>query len=237
MASLNFLVNRLLTFPLTKERFEKERKIIQNVARWNGFEVDIVNQIIRKQKFKKLVQNSTTFQTTPDSTKFVTIPFAPFVTKGLSKVFKELDLKVVHTSGSTLQNLLGNPKDKVGVLGKSGIYEISCNDCDHKYIGQTRRSVTTRFKEHMAHLRFGRFERSSVAQHIYENDHIININNVKLIRAITNCKFLDAWESLEIHKNLDKLMNSDSGPLPRSPLYSLVAVGSGRKVGGTTTLD
>ncbi|KAJ8976972.1 hypothetical protein NQ317_004004 [Molorchus minor] len=31
MASLNFLVHRLLSFPLSKERFEKERKLIKDI--------------------------------------------------------------------------------------------------------------------------------------------------------------------------------------------------------------
>lgn len=44
----------------------------------------------------------------------------------------------------TLQNRLGNPKDKLEDFGKSSIYEIECKDCDSKYYGQTR--IRTRFK-------------------------------------------------------------------------------------------
>jgi hypothetical protein len=51
------------------------------------------------------------------------------------------------------------------------IYEINCKDCNQKYIGQTKRPIITRFKEHMAHRKFGRFEKSSAAQHIFESDH------------------------------------------------------------------
>ncbi|KAJ8941785.1 hypothetical protein NQ318_006821 [Aromia moschata] len=67
--------------------------------------------------------------------------------------------------------LLGNPKDKINNNEKSGIYEISCKDCDQKYIGQTKRSILTRFKEHMAHLKYGRTEKSCVAQHAFYNNH------------------------------------------------------------------
>ncbi|KAJ8946277.1 hypothetical protein NQ318_023128 [Aromia moschata] len=78
--------------------------------------------------------------------------------------------------------LLGNPKDKINNNEKSGIYEISCKDCDQKYIGQTKRSILTRFKEHMAHLKYGRTEKSCVAQHAFDNNHRIDINNLELIR-------------------------------------------------------
>ena len=74
---------------------------------------------------------------------------------------------MVHSSGNKL-HLLGNPKDKIELNERSGIYEISCKDCNLKYVGQTKRPIITRFKEHMAHLRYGRAEKSSVAQHAFK---------------------------------------------------------------------
>ncbi|KAJ8947663.1 hypothetical protein NQ318_009547 [Aromia moschata] len=119
------------------------------------------------------------------------------------------------------QTLLGNPKDKINNNEKSGIYEISCKDCDQKYIGQTKRSILTRFKEHMAHLKYGRTEKSCVAQHAFDNNHRIDINNLKLIRNVTNSRLLDAFESLEIIK-CNNSMNKDNGPIPTSPLFALI---------------
>lgn len=57
---------------------------------------------------------------------------------------------------------------------KSGIYEISCKDCYEKYVGQTRRSLETRFKDHMGRLKYRRIDISSVAQYALENTHRIN---------------------------------------------------------------
>ena len=85
---------------------------------------------------------------------------------------------------------------------KCGIYEISCKDCNQKYVGQTRRSIQTRFKEHMAHLKYGRTEKSSVAQHAFDNNHRIDKNNLRLIRNVRNNRQLDAFESLEISRCL-----------------------------------
>ncbi|KAI4469133.1 giy-yig endonuclease superfamily [Holotrichia oblita] len=135
---------------------------------------------------KKTVKESTTFREDVKASPVVTLPYAPFITKGSSKIFKELDLRIVYSSGTSLRSLIGNPKDKIQPLEKSGIYEINCKDCNQKYIGQTRRAVSTRFKEHMANLRFNRIEKSSVAQHIFETDHNIDHTNVKLIRQINN---------------------------------------------------
>jgi hypothetical protein len=41
----------------------------------------------------------------------------------------------------------------------------------------------------MAHRKFGRFEKSSVVQHIFESDHRIDETNLKLVRSVNNCKF------------------------------------------------
>ena len=222
MASLNFLVHRLLTFPLNKVRYEKELEVIKHGARCNGFQPQIIYKLIRKFNYRNFLKESTTFREEVTNTPFVTLPFAPSITKGLSKIFKGLDLGTVYSSGTNLRSLIGNPKDKVQPLEKSGIYEISCKNCNQKYIGQTRRSISTRFKEHMANLKHNRIEKSSVAQHIFENDHNIDHSNVKLIRPISNCKFLNVFESLEIYKNKSCLMNSDNGPIPHSSLFSLM---------------
>ncbi|KAJ8958672.1 hypothetical protein NQ318_016397 [Aromia moschata] len=101
MASFNFLIHRLLNFPLSKEKFEHEKQLIKNIAKSNGYSVHLIDK-----------------------------------------------------------RFLGNPKDKLDNNEKSGIYEISCKDCDQKYIGQTKRSILTRFKEHMAHLKYDRTEKS-----------------------------------------------------------------------------
>ncbi|KAJ8942119.1 hypothetical protein NQ318_000714 [Aromia moschata] len=116
--------------------------------------------------------------------------------------------------------LLGNPKDKIDNNEKSGIYEI-CKGCDPEYIGQTKRSICTRFKEHMAHLKYGRTEKSCVAQHAFDNNHRIDTNNLKLIRNVRNSRQLDAFESLEIIK-CNNSMNKDNGPIPTSPLFALI---------------
>ncbi|KAJ8941391.1 hypothetical protein NQ318_011828 [Aromia moschata] len=128
----------------------------------------------------------------------------------LNKTFQEyapyweqhnINNNLVYNSKNELQMLLGNPKDKIDNNEKSGIYEISCKNCDQKYIGHTKRSILTRFKEHMAHLKYGRTEKSYVAQYAFDNNHRIVINNLKLIRNVTNIRQLDAFESVTVLTN------------------------------------
>ncbi|KAJ8951751.1 hypothetical protein NQ318_012602, partial [Aromia moschata] len=177
MASFNFLIHRLLNFPLSKERFGHEKRLIKNIDK--SYILKLLIYLTRT------LYNSTTFRRDTDNSKFASLPYEPKFTRGLYKIFKIININLVYNSKNKLQTLLGNPKDKIDNNEKSGIYEISCKDCDQKYIGQTKRSILTRFKEHMAHLKYGRTEKSCVAQHASDNNHRIDINNLKLIRNLT----------------------------------------------------
>ena len=46
-------------------------------------------------------------------------------------------------------HIFAKPKDPVTKEQRTdAIYSIPCNDCDHEYIGQTKRQFSTRLKEH-----------------------------------------------------------------------------------------
>ncbi|KAJ8952070.1 hypothetical protein NQ318_010980 [Aromia moschata] len=71
MVSFKFLIHRLLNCPLSKERFEHEKKIIKNIARNYGYSVHLIDKLIRKHTFKRTLYNSTTFRSDTDNSKFV----------------------------------------------------------------------------------------------------------------------------------------------------------------------
>lgn len=64
------------------------------------------------------------------------------------------------------------------------MYEVNCKGCDQNYVGQTRRSIRTRFKEYMDHFKYRRIEKFSVAQCAFEYNRTKNIDNLKLIMYV-----------------------------------------------------
>ncbi|KAF9789071.1 hypothetical protein SFRURICE_005673 [Spodoptera frugiperda] len=62
-----------------------------------------------------------------------------------------------------LRNLLRSPKDK-DPLAVPGVYMIPC-DCGSSYIGETRRNITTRLKEHIRSVKNMDTHTSAVAEH------------------------------------------------------------------------
>jgi hypothetical protein len=87
-----------------------------------------------------------------------------------------------------------------------GIYQIDCLGCSIPYIGQSRRSITTRFKDHHRNIRKNHPELSSIADHVisHMNDprskHDINLDNFTLLKEVCRPYHLVAFESYYILK-------------------------------------
>jgi hypothetical protein len=220
LGAFHALVHRLVNIPLSKDNYFKELINIKRIASQNGFKESIIDNLIKKHKHKKLIQNTTTLTQNKNS-RYIKLPFHPQLTKGLNKIFKSVDTKISFSSNNKLKHLLGNTKDKIDASNKSGIYKINCSSCDSAYIGQTRRNIKTRFKEHMAHYRYNRPEKSSIALHLLNEGHHTSEKELKLIKQTPN-HLLDAYESIFIHKFKNVVVNNDKGPIPFSPLYSFL---------------
>ena len=80
--------------------------------------------------------------------------------------------------------LINNKIDQIYKLDKSGVYKLTCHDCDAFYIGQTGRSFQTRYSEHVRALnRLNRSDNinlesiSTYAIHLHESNHSASNNN------------------------------------------------------------
>jgi hypothetical protein len=65
------------------------------------------------------------------------------------------------------------------------IHTIPC-DCDRSYIGETRRPLEVRIKEHKYNLTQGLLEKSKLAQHAYEEGHKICWNKARVLQIEPN---------------------------------------------------
>ena len=216
-AAFNSMIHRALKYPLSLENRKKELKTIKSIAALNGYPVSLVDKLENKIQFKIDFANATTFRPDTPPKKYARMPYNPTLNKGLNNLFKTVGITLAHSNPSNLRSLLGNPKSKDNTLHKSGIYEIDCADCDKLYIGQTKRRLITRFKEHIAHFKFNRRGRSSVADHIFDTGHRIFLDNAKLIKPVNNPSLLSPYESIKLaHVAENRKMNSDGGPLSDS---------------------
>ena len=89
--------------------------------------------------------------------------------------------------------------------------KIPCASCPWNYAGETKRSFTTRRKEHMRNLKHCT-KGSNVAKHAWTFNHVIDFNNSKIIDKANNRnrKTLESWHTA-------KTIGADNNscPLPR----------------------
>ena len=108
---------------------------------------------------------------------------------------------------NTLKNMLirNSPVQKGGC-----IYEIPCNHCNKRYIGQSGKELTTRLKQHQYNVRIGNTA-SSLFYHMNEYNHTINWKEAKEIMHCNDFVKRNILESCIIKKNCKDLLNTSPG--------------------------
>lgn len=221
-SAFHSMIFRALNIPMTKEREDIEIRKIKEIAKVNGYTEKLIDDLLVAHRRKQNLRNYTTLDLIRNEQnaekKWSKFNYYPEITSKLEPIFKRQNIKISQCSDIKIKNLICGSKDKIETLQQSGIYSIGCSDCNKEYIGQTRRPILKRFKEHFAHVKYNEPEKSSVAQHMLDNNHNFNLQNLKLIRNVNNPYELDAFESLHIFKNKNNLMNGDDGPI-RDPIF------------------
>jgi hypothetical protein len=204
MAAFNSMFNRLLSIPMKTEDFEKEKEYIFQTGKINGYSKTQLDKLLRKHVRKREIQNLTSLEIIEqDAPKFISLPFVPPLTYKLDNELRKYGFKVAYNNNGKLRDLLGTAKDKVTEdEEKSGIYEIKCSSCDATYIGQTKRKLKTRYKEHLEDVKKTVNDEKPLAKHAIEENH--PIGQMKLLKEVKKPHKLDAYESLYLFKNKDK---------------------------------
>ena len=80
----------------------------------------------------------------------------------------------------------------------TGVYKISCSDCNKFYIGQTGRSFETRFKEHLPRNN----NKSNFSEHLISNNHSYSSleENLKPLHLCNKGRTMTTLEQYEIYK-------------------------------------
>jgi len=66
-------------------------------------------------------------------------------------------------------------------MSNTNIYKIHCKDCDIFYVGQTKRQIKTRIKEHRNNIRMDKTRHSIITDHILNHQHTFDWNNIKIM--------------------------------------------------------
>ena len=124
---------------------------------------------------------------------FVVLPYIRGITEPLTRILKSHDIRVTNKPIKRLQHEFPVPKFQPWADDQCNVvYKIPCGCCPWSYIGETKRSFSTRRKEHTRNIKQCT-KASNVAKHAWTLDHTIDLNNAEIIDKGNNCSVEAHW--------------------------------------------
>ena len=134
----------------------------------NGYNKNKITKVIKKARNKSQKQNKNI-----DGTK-ITLPYIKGTTDVIARILRKKNIRVTFAPPNSVGRMLNSSKDLVEPLKQKGVYNVRCS-CEIPYIGETRRSVQVRLKEHCADIMHDRHQKSALAEYVHHSRHHIRI--------------------------------------------------------------
>ena len=231
MGVIRTLMNRCEEIVTEEEDKEEERGIIMKALEDCGYPRWTVKKV--KDDMKKKVQKKGNNKQENDvkSKGMVVLPYVSGLSEKLARIFKKRGIVTAMKPQSTLKSLLVHPKDKTDP--KEGVYTIDCKGCDKKYVGETKRKLKVRVKEHKTETekisksvvytrdrkRQSQSEMwgSALTDHSVKENHVINWESARMIEKERDDLARGIKEAIYIRKLPN--LNRDEGRYHLSHLY------------------
>ena len=199
-----------------RDQLHLEQKHIKTTLKKCGYKGWALNQSIRPTLFDIPKNQNKSLR------GYVSVPYV----QGISESFKRLltsstDCSVAFKGSNTIRDHLVHPKDQDEIGSKTNvIYKICCKECSSIYIGQTKRRLKDRIKEHkdIKSVVAG-VGVSGVANHVLNTSHI-DWDNVTILDGESNKLAREIKESIWIRKCNPEL--NRKGGFELSDIYSTI---------------
>lgn len=176
-AFFNFYFRRAVLCTSNKFFERREINFIFELGKRAGYTGAVINKIFKEVLF---FLHNPPERTRDNNKKFISIPFVPSLQRELQRLSKKFNIKYSYKTQPNLLRLIKRDRDSYSPVG--GVYRIPLLDNDQNikyYIGMTKRTLTTRLREHKYNLK------------------ICNNNSV-LVDNILNNGLRPLWDSAEI---------------------------------------
>jgi hypothetical protein len=202
LAAYHSFVNRLLSVPLSNEDYINEKNIIKHIAVSNGYSPELIDKLILKHKQKKSGNNSPTVHSNDPQVKhdFISTEYGNQFPLTLKNEMKKHGKILAFKTTNKLENKLNTKTVTEDINRKTGVYKLSCNDCDKYYVGQTGRYFEKRFKEHLP--KSNSVQSSNFASHLIDSGHSYTnfSSNLSALHICSKGQKMTVLESYEIYK-------------------------------------
>jgi len=137
----------------------------------NGYPLEFIFSNIHNRIKKLFHQKSHNISTIPHTSdepqnKYFTVPYIKYMSKSFKSISKKFGFPLAFTIPNTLNFFIKTGKDKIERSNRCNVvYKIDCNDCEASYVGQTKRRLITRIREHKKDINKKSGTRSVISSH------------------------------------------------------------------------
>jgi len=206
---------------LSDERFyDSNLTIVKNILTNNGYPTKLINKQINN-RCKHIAHNKNDLNNgdnTNNKNCTLLIPFAGKVSYDIKRILNNV-VDVRFTVPRKLDTLIKKSKDRLKDSQLTEIvYKLNCRDCYKAYIGQTKRHVGTRIKEHFSNIK-GTSNFSVVTNHRLTLNHDFEWDEPNILHRERNRKKREIAEMFLI-KKFDNNINLQKDTENLNPIYN-----------------
>ena len=142
----------------------------------------------------------------------ITIPYVAGLSEDIRRICWRFGVKTVFRTKHTLRTSLVNLKDRLTDDRRSMVvYRVPCS-CGKVYVGETKRALSVRIKEHQDAVRLGHTDKSALAEHAWTACHRIDWEATQIVDTATRLSELLVKEAFHIRTIPARLrLNRDTG--------------------------
>jgi len=165
----------------------------------NGYPLELIFKQINKRlkmifvnRLRSDINNETILVNNNDSElernkRYFVIPYVKSISEITTSMFDKSLVTRGYRGLNKLDKIIKVQKDPTEHTHKNNIvYKINCNNCDASYVGQTKRKMMTRIKEHHDNIKLDKSKHSVITEHILDLNHNFDWNNIKILDTESN---------------------------------------------------
>jgi hypothetical protein len=216
MSGINYLMNRLRTYPITDEAKNTETNIIKHILHNNESDKNIIEKLSTQKKQKQNLHTDTQSQ----ETEWAIFTYNGKETRKITKLFRDTKLKIALRTNSTLQNVLRS-QPQINKYNKCGIDQMGCKGCSMKYVGRRGSTFNTRYKKHIYNIKSNN-SNTGYSKHVLYTGHAYGMmeETMDVVRIGRKGLYLNTLEKSYIYKiSNEKLHMNDPNIDEHNPIF------------------
>ena len=202
LSALRSLTKRAKIICTQEKDLAEELNYIAKTMELNDFPVPLINRTI-KQTLNNISKTSNGKIKEDDNRISLFLPYEKNISEEINRISRKFNVKVINTKNKSLANAVNARAIIDKKLQEQGVvYEIKCNDCNMKYIGETGRELSVRINEHKkGGTKTIDSNVSGLSQHIRNTKHEINWNDANVIDKENNMVKRKLKEAIKIRNS------------------------------------